>query len=392
METTSAPKASFLDAFEIDLKELKLPPHQKEQLIPQQLLAIHLAEKAIQDAGLEYGSKVAVLIAMETDAELHQFRGRLQLEAQIRQAFGGLIDDEHSLNQLTHLIETIRQSWSQPETVNSFTSTIGNLMASRIAALHDFHGPAFTVSMGENSVEKCLQISKWLFAEEDLDGLVLVAVDLQANLERMLSTKEDHILGEGGGAIVLQNLNSQHSSKIYTALDDLESERDQLNDLFGKCGAAEGMLQLIGGLLRNADKLQRKLQTDQKPSQDNSLTRRVVLGSDPIKEKFQMLLNQQPELKNWLNRLTSPKNLDQPSSTQMLPPGFHLYTPPSHHQAHRAFLNLRETAFRGMVQNLLHSNRPAEFTQISPIQEETPSPEFLSISKKYDRTFKFRRL
>ena len=75
METTSAPKASFLEAFEIDLKELKLPPHQKEQLIPQQLLAIHLAEKAIQDAGLEYGSKVAVLIAMETDAELHQFRG-----------------------------------------------------------------------------------------------------------------------------------------------------------------------------------------------------------------------------------------------------------------------------------------------------------------------------
>ena len=47
METTSAPKASFLEAFEIDLK-LKLPPHQKEQLIPQQLLAIHLAEKAIR--------------------------------------------------------------------------------------------------------------------------------------------------------------------------------------------------------------------------------------------------------------------------------------------------------------------------------------------------------
>jgi len=387
METTSAPKASFLEAFEIDLKELKLPPHQKEQLIPQQLLAIHLAEKAIQDAGLEYGSKVAVLIAMETDDELHQFRGRLQLEAQIRQAFGGLIDDEHSQNQLTQLIETIRQSWSQPETVNSFTSTIGNLMASRIAALHDFHGPAFTVSMGENSVEKCLQISKWLFAEEDLDGLVLVAVDLQANLERMLSIKEDHILGEGGGAIVLQNLDSQNSSKIYTALDDLESQSDQLNDLFGKCGAAEGMLKLIGGLLRNAEKLQRKLQSDQKPSQENPLTRRVVLGSDPIKEKFQMLLNQQPELKNWLNRLKSPKNLDQLSSNQMLPPGFHLYTPPSHHQAHRAFLNLRETAFRGMVQNLLHSNRPAEFTQISPIQEETPSPEFLSISKNSDRNF-----
>ena len=92
--------------------------------------------------------------------------------------------------------------------------------------------------MGENSVEKCLQISKWLFAEEDLDGLVLVAVDLQANLERMLSIKEDHILGEGGGAIVLQNLDSQNSSKIYTALDDLESQSDQLNDLFGKCGAA----------------------------------------------------------------------------------------------------------------------------------------------------------
>ena len=162
------------------------------------------------------------------------------------------------------------------------------------------------------------------------------------------------------------------SPKIYTVLDDKESQSDQLNDLFGKCGAAEGMLQLIGGLLSNAEKLQRKLQSDQKPSQEKPLTRRVALGSDPIKEKFHMLLKQQPELKNWLNRLKSPKNLTNPHPP---PPGIHLYTPkpPS---GPPSLLNMRETAFRGMVQNLLHSNRPVEFTQISPIQEETPPSIF----------------
>ena len=386
METSSVHKAAFLESFEIDLRELKLPPHEKEQLIPQQLLAIQLAEKAIQDAGLEYGSKVAVLIAMDTDAEIHQFRGRLQLEAQIRQAFGELIHHESSKNQLAQLIEIIRQTWPQPETVNSFTSTIGNLMASRIAALHDFHGPAFTVSMGEDSIEKCLQIAKWLFVEEDLDGLVLVAVDLQANLERMLSAKEDRILGEGGGAIVLQNLDSRHSNKIYQALDDLELESERVQELFGHCGAANGMLRLIGGLLSQANNLQRNPLSGIKSNSDQQLIRKVILGSERIPDKFKHLLQQEPALKNWLRRVGHKPATPEISSKPTLPSGFHLYTPQSHHQAHRTFLSLRETAFRGMVQNLLQSNRPVELTQISPIQEDIPSPEFLSIGKEAKRS------
>ncbi|MGA1230736.1 MAG: beta-ketoacyl synthase N-terminal-like domain-containing protein [bacterium] len=386
METSSVHKAAFLESFDIDLRELKLPPHEKEQLIPQQLLAIQLAEKAIQDAGLEYGSKVAVLIAMDTDAEIHQFRGRLQLEAQLRQAFGELIHDENSQNQLAQLIEIIRQTWPQPETVNSFTSTIGNLMASRIAALHDFHGPAFTVSMGEDSIEKCLQIAKWLFVEEDLDGLVLVAVDLQANLERMLSAKEDRILGEGGGAIVLQNLDSRHSNKIYQALDDLELESERVEELFGHCGAANGMLRLIGGLLIQANNLQRNPLSGIKSNSDQQLIRKVILGSERIPDKFKHLLQQEPALKNWLRRVGHKPATPEISAKPTLPSGFHLYTPQSHHQAHRTFLSLRETAFRGMVQNLLHSNRPVELTQISPIQEDIPSPEFLSIGKEAKRS------
>ncbi|MFZ9095261.1 MAG: beta-ketoacyl synthase N-terminal-like domain-containing protein [bacterium] len=386
METSSVHKAAFLESFDIDLRELKLPPHEKEQLIPQQLLAIQLAEKAIQDAGLEYGSKVAVLIAMDTDAEIHQFRGRLQLEAQIRQALGELIHDENSQHQLAQLIEIIRQSWPQPETVNSFTSTIGNLMASRIAALHDFHGPAFTVSMGEDSIEKCLQIAKWLFVEEDLDGLVLVAVDLQANLERMLSAKEDRILGEGGGAIVLQNLDSRHSNKIYQALGDLELESERVEELFGHCGAANGMLRLIGGLLSQANNLQRNPLSGIKSNSDQQLIRKVILGSERIPDKFKHLLQQEPALKNWLRRVGHKPATPEISAKPTLPSGFHLYTPQSHHQAHRTFLSLRETAFRGMVQNLLQSNRPVELTQISPIQEDIPSPEFLSIGKEAKRS------
>ena len=386
METSSVHRAAFLEEFEIDLRALKLPPHEKEQLIPQQLLAIHLAEKAIQDAGLEYGSKVAVLIAMETEAELHQFRGRLELEGQLRLAFDKLIDDESSQNQLTQLLEIIHHSWPQTETVNSFTSTIGNLMASRIAALHDFHGPAFTVSMGEDSIKKCLQITEWLFAEEDLDGIVLVAVDLQANLERMLSKEENHILGEGGGAIVLQNLDSKHSSKIYLALEDLESEGDQINMLFGHCGAADGMLRLISSLLNQADKLQRNLFSKKKLNTDKKIIRKVALGSERIQDKFKLLLQRKPRLKNWLSQAANKLAKTEISSKPKLPSSFHLYTPQSHHQGHRTFLNLRETAFRGMIQNLLQSNQPVELTQISPIQAEMPSPEFLRIGKKTNRS------
>ena len=75
----------------------------------------------------------------------------------------------------------------------------------------------------------------------------------------------------------------------------------------------------------------------------------------------------------------------------MLPPGFHLYTPPSHHQAHRAFLNLRETAFRGMVQNLLHSNRRLNTLKSRQFKKKHPPRHFLHF-QEFGSKLRFKNL
>jgi 3-hydroxymyristoyl/3-hydroxydecanoyl-(acyl carrier protein) dehydratase len=140
------------------------------------------------------------------------------------------------------------------------------------------------------------------------------------------------------------------------------------------------MLRLIGGILCNTQRLQRNPLTERKSNNDKSLIRTVIVGSERIQDKFEVLLDQHPSLKSWLNEsessLASAKTISKP----ILPEAFHLYTPLSHHQAHQAFLKLRETALQGLVSHILESKGLTDLTLASPIQEETPSPEFLSLS------------
>ncbi|WP_350643434.1 beta-ketoacyl synthase N-terminal-like domain-containing protein, partial [Psychrobacter sp. HY3-MNA-CIBAN-0198] len=80
------PQGAYIDQFDFDFLRFKVPPNEDDRLISQQLLLIKIANEAIVDAKLTPGSKVAVLVAMETELELHQFRGRVNLHSQIAQS------------------------------------------------------------------------------------------------------------------------------------------------------------------------------------------------------------------------------------------------------------------------------------------------------------------
>lgn len=70
--------------------------------------------------------------------------------------------------------------------LNQYTSFIGNIMASRIASLWDFNGPAFTISAAEQSVARCIDVAENLLSQESLDAVVIAAVDLSGSLEQVI--------------------------------------------------------------------------------------------------------------------------------------------------------------------------------------------------------------
>ena len=245
---SNAPLGNYVSDFEIDFLRFKIPPNDQDSLIPQQLLMMKVADNALKDAKVTPGTNVAVLVAMGLELDLHQYRGRVNLHSQIQQS---LLDQGIELNdqQLTELINISKQSINEPAQLNQYTSFIGNIMASRISALWDFSGPAFTVSSEENSVYKCVDIADNLLKTTDVEAVVIASVDLAGSFENIslrqrfnpvsehasvaaTPSQQTHwLVGEGAGAIVLKTNNKANieannktkqsiaSDKIYAHID-----------------------------------------------------------------------------------------------------------------------------------------------------------------------------
>ena len=222
------------EQFDIDFLRFKVPPNPQDCLIPQQLMMMKVADNAVQQAGLKEGGNVAVLVAMGLELDLHQYRGRVNLTTQIEQSLNdqGIQLTPEQQNELNNIC---KESIASPAQLNQYTSFIGNIMASRISALWDFSGPAFTVSSEENSVYRCVELAQNLFATSDVEAVVIAAVDLAGSFENISLRQrygavsenatsssnpldnEQWLVGEGAGAVVLKPSNEVNSR--YAQID-----------------------------------------------------------------------------------------------------------------------------------------------------------------------------
>ncbi len=239
------PQGGYIKDFEIDFLRFKIPPRDEDQLIPQQLLMLKVADNAIRDAEIQSGGNVAVIVAMGTELALHQFRVRCDLYWQIK---AGLNQANITLSpkEIVELENITKDALHQPAQLNQYTSFIGNVMASRISALWNFSGPAFTISAEENSVFKALEVAQLLLANGEVDAVVVGAVDLAGSFENVLlrnqnspinqgvntlsfdDTTDGWMIGEGSGAVVLKLHKTalEENQRIYSAIDAISCIQD----------------------------------------------------------------------------------------------------------------------------------------------------------------------
>ena len=232
------PEGAYIDQFEVDTRRFKVPPHSVQQLQPQQLLLLKVADRALQDAGLAPGGNVAVVVAMEMDPSLHQRLQRWHLDWQLE---AGLTESGISLDEdaLADLKAVLKDSLHPVAKVDDFISCIGNITASRVAALWDFDGPAFTLSAAEQSMAKALEVAQILLDQGEVEAVLVGAVDLAGGFEQVLAQQKDapvnagmptwsydqqaqgQVIGEGAGAIVLRRLEQAKAAKdrVYAVVD-----------------------------------------------------------------------------------------------------------------------------------------------------------------------------
>jgi len=243
-EAGRAPEGAYVDRFDLDFLRFKIPPNEDDRLIPQQLLALKVCDKALQETDVKPGENVAVIVAMETELATHQMRGRVNLNTQLKQSFSGN-NTSLSREERSELEEITKDSVQNVASVNQYTSYIGNIMAARIASLWDFSGPAFTLSSEENSVFKALEVAQMMLENREVDAVVLGAVDLAGGVENVLRRNKETgintgactlsldqdangwLIGEGAGAVVLKRLDeaTEKGNPIYATIDAMGMAR-----------------------------------------------------------------------------------------------------------------------------------------------------------------------
>jgi PfaB family protein len=220
----TAPGGAYMAGFPFDFLRAKIPPDPADQPLPQQLLLLQVADRALRDAGARPGGNVAVLVAMEAEPAMHQLRGRQdlgwQLPRLLARAGVELADAE-----LAELEGALKDALHPRAQVNQYVSFIGNIMACRVAALWDFSGPAFTVSADEGATFRALELAQLMLACGDVEMVVLAAVDLAGSVERAVLRAADGrgsvTVGEGAGAIVLRPGPAAlaNGARVYATVD-----------------------------------------------------------------------------------------------------------------------------------------------------------------------------
>ncbi|MDH5560654.1 MAG: 3-hydroxyacyl-[acyl-carrier-protein] dehydratase FabA, partial [Deltaproteobacteria bacterium] len=237
------PEGGYIEHFDFDYLRFRIPPNPADPLIPQQLLMLKAADNAIRDAGLSAGGNVGVIIAMETEVNLHQFRGRVELDYKIKEALeaqGLSLSDQ----ELSDLEVMAKDALLNPVGVNQYTSFIGNIMACRVSSLWDFSGPAYTVSSDESSVFKAIETAMMMLESGEVEAVIVGAVDLSGSPEEVFiksvitpkagneakvmgfeKGSKGWTVGEGAGAIVLKrtDLAIKDQDRIYANIDALGS-------------------------------------------------------------------------------------------------------------------------------------------------------------------------
>ena len=286
-ENGQAPKGAYIEDFEIDLLRYKIQPQEAETLEPQQALILKVADNALKDAGLAESQNVAVLIAMESELAIHHYLARWDSTWQLKEA---IIENGVELNttQQALLEEATKNGMyfrQGSQTPSQHTSFVGNIMASRIAALWDFSGPAFTVSCGDNSAFKALEIAQNLLTLGEVDAVVVGGVDFAGGMENvLLRNKENKInqpnqpslsfnqndngwlVGEGAGAIVLKRAKDATKDKVYAKIEGIGNQ--SLNTV-----SAIGYVEIAGTGIAKEDSKEIETLLNYKP------LRKVALGS-----------------------------------------------------------------------------------------------------------------
>jgi len=189
----------LIDELQLPLDRFRVPPKELEEMLPQQLLMLQVADEALRDVRsmeTRITLKTGVIIALELDWNTTNFHLR----------WAG--DKVHP-----------------PLTANRTMGALASVAASRVARLIGAGGPSFTISSERAAPLQALGVIADMLRRGEIDRALVGAVDFSGDVRdrlarRALSASDDGECTEGGAAVVLKRLGDaqRDGDHIYAIL------------------------------------------------------------------------------------------------------------------------------------------------------------------------------
>ncbi|MFT5695664.1 MAG: acyl transferase domain-containing protein, partial [Myxococcota bacterium] len=249
-----------IDAFDVDIAALGIPPKDLQQTLSQQLLMLDAGRQAAAEVATLPRERTGVYVGMGADPEIARYGARWRLASRDDLAENRPGDDASDL---------LAQARDGVVSVLESAGVIGsmpNIVANRLNRQLDLGGPSCTVSLEERSGLEALGIAVRALQRNELDAALVGAVDMSCEPVHVAATLEcaglvrAEVPGDAAVALVLKRLDDalRDGDKIYAVVgsDDEaanqktalrfgpRSEIGSLEHRFGHAHAASGLLHL----------------------------------------------------------------------------------------------------------------------------------------------------
>lgn len=249
---SEAPHGAYIDRLSFHKGQFQIPPTELPDILPQHILMLQVAERAMKDANLssqENRENMGAFIGIDFDMDACNFHFRWHLTEIIKE-----IIKRHSLQfssqEIDTYVNTLQSHLFKPLTHTRTQGALGGLIASRVARACKFGGASFTLSDDAAGGLKALEAAIHLLQAKDLDIALAGAVSLTGEFRTMIlqhQTRPYHqkevssfdiasdasLPIEGAVALVLKPLKvaQRDQNKIYAIIQGLSSASGGAIDL-----------------------------------------------------------------------------------------------------------------------------------------------------------------
>ena len=220
------PAGYFVESIAAPLDRFRIPPREMEDMLPQQLLMLHVAAEALEDCPADANR--------EQNNAMNSRTG----------VFIGLGLDLNTTNY--HLRWATGDDGLPPLSADRTMGALGSIAASRIARAFHFGGSSFTCCSEETSAGTAVALAVRALRRGDLDRAVVGGVDLAGDPRQLLATASVKSIQSRGPVQPFANFETGFlpaegaAAVVLKRLADAERDGDRVYAVIRGVGTATG--------------------------------------------------------------------------------------------------------------------------------------------------------